>query len=54
MAREYFAWTDDEAELLLKVTLNDKSLENVEWESVRSKYDNIHDHFVSELLAEHR
>ena len=39
-----FKWTDDEAELLLNVTHNYKVLkisENVDWESVKSKYDDI-------------
>ena len=39
-----FQWTDDEAELLLTVTHEykvTKSAENVDWESVRSKYDGI-------------
>ena len=39
-----FQWTDDEAELLLTVTHDykvQKSSENVDWESVKSKYDDI-------------
>ena len=39
-----FKWTDDEAELLLNVTHNykiAKITENVDWESVKTKYDNI-------------
>ena len=37
-------WTDDECELLLSVTLQykvQKSSEGIDWESVRSKYDDI-------------
>ena len=39
-----FQWTDDEADLLLNVTYEykvKKSAESVDWESVRSKYDDI-------------
>ena len=39
-----FQWTDDEAELLLNVAYEykvKKSAENIDWESVRSKYDDI-------------
>ena len=37
-------WTDDETELLLKVTLEykvAKAAESVDWESIRSKYQDI-------------
>lgn len=39
-----FVWTDDETELLLKVTLEykvAKAAESVDWESIRSKYQDI-------------
>ena len=39
-----FNWTDDEAELLLNVTQNykiAKITENVDWKSVKTKYDDI-------------
>lgn len=39
-----FQWTDEEAELLLNVTYEykvKKSAESIDWESVRSKYDDI-------------
>ena len=39
-----FVWTDNEVELLLKVTHEykvKKEGENVDWESVRSKYSDI-------------
>lgn len=46
-----FTWTDDEVELLLKVT-NDykvqKSTESIDWESVQSKYGDILDMFQAE------
>ena len=43
-----FIWTDDEVELLLKVTTEykvSKAAENVDWESVQSKYSDILDLF---------
>ena len=43
-AREDFKWTDDESELLLNVTHDykvKKVSENVDWESVKTKYDDI-------------
>ena len=49
-----FVWTDDEVELLLKVTHEykvKKAAENVDWESVRSKYANIWDNLRKELPA---
>ena len=39
-----FQWTDDEAELLLNVTLEyrtSKAAVSVDWESVKSKYNDI-------------
>ena len=54
MAREYFTWTNDESELLLCVMLEykmEKSLQNINWESLRSKYDDIHERFVAHLVS---
>ncbi|KAK1880872.1 putative ankyrin repeat protein R96 [Dissostichus eleginoides] len=42
--REAFVWTDDEVELLLRVTLDyttTKVQENVDWESCKCKYSDI-------------
>ena len=42
--REDFKWTDDESELLLSVTHDykvKKKYQNVDWESVKTKYDEI-------------
>ena len=42
--KDSFKWSDDKAELLLKVTRDYKALkvlEGVDWESVQSKYSNI-------------
>ena len=42
--KDIFKWTDDEAELLLKVTRDykaSKAAEGVDWESVQSKYADI-------------
>ena len=50
-----FKWTDDEAELLLSVTLDykaKKAAENVDWESVKSKYDDILVMMQAEMPAE--
>ena len=47
-----FVWTDDEAELLLKVTYEykvKKAGENVDWESVRSKYSDIWEQLKQQL-----
>ena len=47
-----FVWTDDETELLLKVTLEykvSKTAENVDWESVRSKYTDIWELMLAQL-----
>ena len=49
-----FKWTDDEAELLLTITHNYKIAkvsENVDWESVKSKYDDILNLMREELPA---
>ena len=43
-SKREFQWTDDEAELLLQSThlyKAKKSMENVDWESVKSKYEDI-------------
>ena len=46
-----FTWTDDEVELLLKVT-NEykirKTAEGIDWESVKRKYSDILDRFREE------
>uniref|UniRef100_A0AAV2MHF2 Myb-like domain-containing protein n=1 Tax=Knipowitschia caucasica TaxID=637954 RepID=A0AAV2MHF2_KNICA len=44
-----FVWTDEEVELLLRVTLEYKTTkcqENVDWESCQSKYKDIYEDFV--------
>ena len=44
--RKHFSWTDDEAELLLNITLEyktEKIADCIDWESVRSKYADIRD-----------
>ena len=49
-----FVWTDDEAELLLSVTHQYKVqtlMENVDWGSVKSKYDDILTMLRAELPA---
>lgn len=49
-----FKWTDDEAELPLNVTHNykvSKISENVDWESVKSKYEDILTLMKEELPA---
>ena len=48
---ESFIWSDDEVELLLKVTIEykaAKSMENTDWESCQSKYGDILDRFVKQ------
>ena len=50
-----FQWTDDESELLLNVTYDynaAKAVDNVDWESVKSKYDEILERFRTELPDE--
>ncbi|KAM9436417.1 uncharacterized protein Hap1MRO34_000864 [Clarias gariepinus] len=52
---ESFVWTDDEVELLLRVTLdykNTKLQENVNWESCHSKYSDIMDAFQARYPRE--
>ncbi|CAM4571979.1 unnamed protein product [Leuciscus chuanchicus] len=52
---ESFIWTDDEVELLLRVTLDYKSTklqENVDWESCHSKYSDIMDAFHAQYPRE--
>ena len=47
-----FQWTDDESELLLNVTYDyktAKAIEMCDWESVKSKYDDICERFKAEL-----
>ena len=47
-----FVWSDDESELLLNVANGykvAKAAESVDWESVKSKYKDIFDHFVAAL-----
>ncbi|XP_029940350.1 uncharacterized protein LOC115383327 [Salarias fasciatus] len=47
-------WTDDEVELLLRVTLdykNTKSQENIYWESCQSKYYDIYREYVEQYPA---
>ena len=51
-ARKEFVWTDDEAELLLNVTIEyktAKAAESVDWESVKSKYADIFELFKAQL-----
>ena len=48
---EYFSWSDDEAELLLKVTIDyktSKAMENVDWESCQTKYQDILDKYLEQ------
>ena len=40
-----FTWTDDEVELLLKITNEYKTVEDVGWESVQRRYSDILDCF---------
>ena len=52
--KEQFSWTDDEAELLLNVTLEYKTEKIVnceDWESIRSKYADIWERFNTQLTA---
>ena len=47
-----FIWTDDEAELLLNVTIDYKTKKaavSVDWESVKSKYSDILQAFLAAL-----
>ncbi|XP_017276271.2 uncharacterized protein LOC108238585 [Kryptolebias marmoratus] len=49
-----FVWTDDEVELLLRVTLNYKTArekDGVDWESCQSKYADIMDAFQAQYPA---
>ena len=52
--QEAFIWTDDEVELLLRVT-NDykvsKSFESIDWESIQSKYGDILERFKQQYPA---
>ena len=50
-----FIWTDEEAELLLNVAIEyktKKAAECVDWESVKSKYSDIHKEFLAALPAD--
>ena len=50
--KKEFQWTDDEMELLLNVTHEfkvRKISENVDWESVKTKYDDILELMKTEL-----
>ncbi|XP_029924236.1 uncharacterized protein LOC115371188 [Myripristis murdjan] len=47
-SRDFFAWTDDEVELLLKVTHEYKTAkanDNIDWESSQSKYGDIFERY---------
>ncbi|KAM4628576.1 uncharacterized protein ACJ7VT_001052 [Polymixia lowei] len=49
--KETFVWTDDEVELLLRVTLDYKSTklqDHVDWESCHAKYSDIFDAFLAQ------
>lgn len=51
-SKKEFQWTDDESELLLSVTIDyktAKAIENVDWESVKSKYNDIYARFKAYL-----
>ena len=51
---DVFVWTDDEVQLLLKVTLEyktSKAIENVDWESTQNKYTEILTIFKERLPA---
>ena len=46
---DYFSWSDDEVELLLTSIMDYKTLkemDNIDWESCQSKYQDIHNKFV--------
>ena len=50
-AADSFVWTDDEVELLLKVTMEYKTsraIENIDWESCQTKYGDILQLFVDQ------
>ena len=51
---DVFVWTDDEVQLLLKVTgeyMTKKASENVDWESIQNKYAELLDIFREHLLT---
>lgn len=53
--KKEFIWTDSEAELLLNVAIGyktSKAAESVDWESVKSKYDEITQLFIDTLPEE--
>ena len=46
---EYFTWTDEETALLLNVALsykNEKTCEGKEWESIRTRYEELQELFI--------
>ena len=46
---EYFTWTDEETALLLNVALsykNEKTCEGEEWESIRTRYEELQELFI--------
>ncbi len=53
--KKEFVWTDDESELLLNVA-NEykvvKAAESVDWESIKSKYEDITERFIAGLPDE--
>ncbi|KAK9538689.1 hypothetical protein VZT92_003846 [Zoarces viviparus] len=52
--RDFFAWTDDEVELLLKVTHEYKvvnAAQNTDWESLHNKYGDILTRFLGHYPA---
>ena len=54
-AKKDSQWTDDEAELLLNVSYDYKTMkagENTDWESVKSKYEDILERFKAKLPDE--
>ena len=56
-ARREFVWTDDEAELLLNITIEyktSKAAESVDWESVKCKYADIFELFKAQLPGDGR
>ena len=52
---DYFSWSDDEVELLLTSIMDYKTLkemDNIDWESCQSKYQDIHNKFVEHPTPE--
>ena len=51
--RKDIVWSDDEAELLLSVVHDykvSKATENTDWESVKSKYKDIHGLLIAQMI----